>query len=127
MPTAWLTTEYSTQNMVFYRNEAEQEFPSADVLTEDRLRTVFIGSLAPTALPLKQFIPVSLTETSDGYIASFVEANIHSSGESELEAIDNLRTLITDFYTRLSGLAPSLLGPMPAKQFSILRSFIQPS
>ena len=127
MSTVYISTGAATQSMDVWRNQPEQEFPGADVLTEDRLRIVFVGSLIPTALPLKQYIPVSLTEISDGYIASFVEANIHSSGETELEAIDNLRTLITDFYTRLSGLAPSLLGPMPAKQFSILRSFIQPS
>lgn len=119
------TTEDATQGVFIRRNQPDQEFSVEAFLTEDRLTSVFLASLAPSELSLKRGLPVSITEATDGYIASFVEANIHSSGVNEWEAIENLKTLIIDAYQMLQDIEPSALGPMPSKQLAILQSFIQ--
>ena len=119
------TTEDTTQDMFVSRDQPDQEFTVEDVLTEDRLTVVLLASLAPSPLSLRQVLPVSIIETTDGYIAGFIEANIHSSGGSQWEAIDNLKTLIVDAYQMLHDIYPSTLGPVPSKQLATLRSFIQ--
>lgn len=121
------TTEDSTQGVFIKRNQPEEEFPVEAILTEDSLSAVFLASLAPSEFSLRHILPVSITQASEGYIASFVDANIHASGETEWEAIESLKMLIIDAYQMLLDMEPSSLGPMPSKQLAILQSFIKPT
>jgi hypothetical protein len=119
------TTEDTTDGMFISGKRPDQESTVEDLLTEDRLTVIFLASLAPSQLTLRQILPIHITEMTHGYIASFIEANIHSSGETEWEAIDNLKALIIDAYQMLQDIEQSALGPMPSKQLAILQSFIQ--
>lgn len=124
MSTDSLTTNV-LESMVIERNQKELERESNDLITEENPRYILIASLVPSSLILTCLLPVQITETIGGYIASFSEANIHSQGQTEWEAIDNLKLMIIDSFEMLSELDPSELGPVPTKQLAILQSFIQ--
>ena len=74
-------------------------------------------------------IPVSIYQDGDSngddcYIASFVEASISISGDTQQEALEGLREILVDtfrFYTVNEG----ILGKHPKKQLEVLRKFIK--
>lgn len=86
--------------------------------------TLHIETFAPEPYDVKRAIPVSLQRRSDGFLASFVEANVNSSGDTQQEAFANVKELILDVFDSLSSLPPSKLGPGPARQLAVLRDFI---
>jgi hypothetical protein len=70
-------------------------------------------------------IPVALKPSDDGFIAAFFDANIGSSGDTEEEAIDNLRTLIIETFELLESTQPGKLGPEPRRRLRLPRSIIR--
>lgn len=87
---------------------------------------VKIQTFAPE--PYQLLAPISVAIESDDhgdYIASFFDANISTSGETEQEAFDNLKNLILDIFDSLSKERPERLGPDPRRQLEVLRSFIR--
>ena len=90
-----------------------------------RLGPVPLTSLEPGRYELERDIPVVLQPSDDGFTATFCDANIGSSGDTEEEAIDNLRTLIIDTFELLESTQPAKLGPEPRRRLSLLRSFIK--
>jgi predicted RNase H-like HicB family nuclease len=83
-----------------------------------------IETFAPEPYEVKRPIPVSLQCRTDGYLASFVEANVNSSGDTQQEALANVKELILDVFDSLTALPPSKLGPGPARQLAVLREFV---
>ena len=57
-------------------------------------------------------------------MASFADANINTSGETQQEAYANLRELILDVLDSLTALPESKLGPGPRRQLAVLREFV---
>jgi predicted RNase H-like HicB family nuclease len=86
--------------------------------------TLQIDTFAPEPYRVKRAIPVSVQRRTDGYLASFVEANVNSSGDTQQEAFANVKELILDVFDSLNSLPPSKLGPGPARQLAVLREFI---
>ena len=86
--------------------------------------TLHVETFAPEPYRVRRPIPVSLQRRVDGYVASFVEANVNSSGDTQQEAVANVKELILDVFDSLSTLPPSKLGPGPARQLAVLREFI---
>ena len=86
--------------------------------------TLHVETFAPEPYKMKRPIPLSLQRRADGYIASFVEANVNSSGDTQQEALANVKELILDAFDSLSSLPPSTLGPGPTRQLAVLREFI---
>ena len=84
-----------------------------------------ITTFGPEPYSAKPPIPVAIRRADDGFLAGFFDANIHTSGETEQEAFDNLRSLILDYYEALEHEKPELLGPEPTRQLAILRDFIR--
>ena len=89
------------------------------------------GILAPiqsfTPEPYEVLLPFTavVKPCDDGYEASFFDANIHSSGDTEEEAISNLKSAILDMFDRLSDLAgQEKLGPEPTRQLQVLRRHV---
>ncbi|MEK6804382.1 MAG: hypothetical protein AABZ34_17235 [Nitrospirota bacterium] len=84
-----------------------------------------ISSFAPE--PYATMIPLQilLTPSDDGFMASFFDANIHSAGDTEEEAIENLKSLILDIFEMLTSSEPETLGPSTRKQLARLQSFIR--
>jgi predicted RNase H-like HicB family nuclease len=62
--------------------------------------------------------------SEEGFSAGFFDANIHASGDTEEEALRNLKSLILDVFDSLSAEPPKDLGPQPARQLAVLNEFV---
>ena len=69
-------------------------------------------------------IPVRLERAGDGFEASFTAANIHTSAETLLDAMRNLRSLIMDVFDSLLA-EQTVLGPGPQRQLAILLRYVK--
>jgi hypothetical protein len=68
---------------------------------------------------------VVLAASDEGFEACFYDANISSYGDTENEAIENLREVLLDSFDRLNELKDSELGPGPKRQKEILNALIR--
>lgn len=83
-----------------------------------------INSLPGEPYTLLQPIPVKIERIEDNdSLASFEEANIAMSGETEQEAFQNLVAAVLDSFEDFSGEEASL-GPEPARQLRVLRRYL---
>jgi predicted RNase H-like HicB family nuclease len=88
-------------------------------------KIVPIQTFAPEPYTLLRPISVLIEDSEDGYLASFFDANIGTSGETEQEAFENLKSLVLDIFDSLSREASERLGPEPARQLAVLRSAVE--
>ena len=105
---------------------ATDEFAGAWYRKEPVQVLVLLDSLDPRPFHVVRPIRVHVVNSADGAIASFWEANIHSSGETVSDALDSLKNLVADTYEMLSE-HRNVLGPAPSKEFAALQRFVQPS
>jgi len=84
-----------------------------------------ISTLAPAPLTLTRDIPCLIQPVDNAFVATFFDANISSSGETQQEAFENLKDLIVDIYDDLSSESGENLGPEPRRQLSVLASLIR--
>lgn len=99
--------------------------------TMSRLRQMELGR--PLLVPVESFAPEPyelvkpfhvVLETSDAeFIATFFDANISASGETDMEALSNLKDMILAVFEALQ--QEKDLGPGPSKQLSVLKQFIK--
>jgi uncharacterized radical SAM superfamily protein len=87
--------------------------------------TVPIQTLAPEDLEVIKEIPVVVQRMDDDYIASFFDANINASGDTDAEAVTNLKDILVTVFNHLDTLPPAKLGPRPRRQLAVLRDFIR--
>ena len=87
-------------------------------------RVVPIDSFAPEPYALSKTILVSVHCVEGGFNAGWFDANIHASGDNEEEAVSNLKSLILDFFDRLTNEAPEQFGPDPTHQLAVLREYL---
>src|SRR5207248_538687 len=84
-----------------------------------------ITDLGDASLEVLKPIPVSIRPSGDDFVASFFDANVNVSGETEQEAFDGLREILIATF-ELFGSAPDEgLGPEPMRQFAVLRQFLR--
>ena len=57
-------------------------------------------------------------------MASFVDANMNASGETQLDAIEMLKDVIASSF-RLFLSKPAVLGEEPKRQLAVLRHFVR--
>jgi predicted RNase H-like HicB family nuclease len=93
-------------------------------LAESRPLPVPITTLAPDPFEVRRPIQVVVRPAGEGYVATFFDANISMSGDTEEEALSNLRELIVDVFEELEADEGSL-GPEPSRQLAVLRGFIE--
>jgi predicted RNase H-like HicB family nuclease len=86
--------------------------------------TLYIETFAPEPYRVKKAIPVCVQHRTDGFVASFADANIHASGDTQQEAFGHLKELILDIFDSLSALPVSKLGPEPRRQLAVLKDFL---
>jgi hypothetical protein len=84
-----------------------------------------IQSLAPEPYRLLQPLTAVVTEADGGYEAAFFDASIFASGDTEEDAVSNLKDTMIDTYERLSELKESQLGPGPTRQKQVLDFYIR--
>jgi hypothetical protein len=94
-------------------------------LSATRIGPIPITVLAPGRYESLRDIPASLQPVDDGFTATFFDGNISASGETEEEAISNLRSLIIDIFESLESEPSERLGPEPKRQLDLLRAFIR--
>lgn len=87
--------------------------------------TVSISTFAPEPYEVLRPIPVLIRPDGEEFIASFVEANVNASGETQQEAFENVKTLILDVFDSLRSHSPEKLGPDPARRLAVLRDFLR--
>jgi predicted RNase H-like HicB family nuclease len=85
-----------------------------------------IETFTPEPYDVRRPIPILIRQIADGYSASLFDANIHTEGETEQEAFDNIRSLLLDVLEVLSKQPEESLGPEPRRQLAVLREFIVP-
>jgi predicted RNase H-like HicB family nuclease len=86
-----------------------------------------ITTFAPEPYAVIFPIRVTLIEEDEGFSASYMEANIHSTGDNEFDAFENLKSLILDVFESLTAERPENLGPKAKNQLAVLRESIQPA
>lgn len=92
---------------------------------ENRNPLAVIQTFEPEPYELLQPITVAIAEDEDGYMATFYDANISTTGDTEQEAFENLKNLILDIFDSLARERPERLGPEPKRQLAVLRSFLR--
>jgi len=91
---------------------------------EDSANSIELKTLDPRPIELIKPIVAGVDLDHGCHIASFSEANISGSGESQADAIEMLKDVIASTY-RLLTEKESILGTEPARQLSILRKFVR--
>lgn len=99
-------------------------------LHSDPVRTqtrALLGEISTLRRPWKLIkpIPVTVSMVDTDCIASFVEADLHTSGDSPDDAILNLKSMLMDLFQILSAHKPTELGPGPKKQLDTLKQFVR--
>jgi hypothetical protein len=83
-----------------------------------------VATLAHETLKLRRDIPVLIRPTGEDFIASFVDAHLHATGDTVPEAIDNLKDILVTTFAKLKLLPAKVLGPVPARQLAVLKEFV---
>lgn len=86
-----------------------------------------IQTLAPEPYELVTPFLVIIEKSDDQYISSFADANISASGDTLEEAILNFKDVLLGTFDLLNSLSEDELGPMPQKQFAILKEYVKPT
>jgi hypothetical protein len=92
-----------------------------------RMRTfvVPLTTLPPGPLRITEHIPVTIEGNGEEFTATFTEANISASGETEADAIANFKESLISSFELLEKKNPAELGPLPTRQWGILTSVIK--
>jgi predicted RNase H-like HicB family nuclease len=95
------------------------------------------GLTNPVVIPISTFAPegyetiapihVVIRRDDEGFVASFVEANINASGDTQSEAISMLKDMILGTYDRIIEKNDDQLGPVPRRQKKLLEKLIRKS
>ena len=88
------------------------------------IKNIKILSLDDDRLKIIRDIPVLLEIYEDEVIAKFVDVEVSGFGETEYEALDNLKRNIVSIYYELKEDKDSL-GPLPQKWLEILKNIIE--
>ena len=95
---------------------------------ENRLRgrsiVVPIQSLEPWPYDVIRPVQAVVQEEEGAFVASFFDANINASGESQLDAIEMLKDMLASSF-RLLLAKESTLGEEPRRQLAVLKGFIR--
>ena len=89
----------------------------------DQAIVVPMITLEPEPYELVQTVPVVVQRVDDQFVASFFDANINASGETQQDAVANLKDVMLALYLRLRNVKNLAKGP--ARQRAILQSLIQ--
>ncbi len=83
-----------------------------------------IASLEPEPFKLNRQIYIVVQPEEDQFLATFFDANINASGDTEVEAVDNVKDAIVSSFRRFEQLGEERLGPGPRRQYAVLRSLV---
>ena len=113
------------ERFVFLQREVELLKERCSRLEELSPILVPIQSLSPEPNEVIKPFHVVVRIQGEDCIATFFDANLSASGETQAEAIYNLKDVIVGVLDILSTIDESELGPGPAQQKKTLREFIR--
>jgi len=87
--------------------------------------TVPVTALGSEHYALVRDIPAIVQPAGGGFTATYFDANIATSGDTQEEAISNLKSLLIDLFEDLNAERSENLGPEPTRQLAILRELIK--
>jgi hypothetical protein len=94
-------------------------------LQKKRTFVVPLVSLAPEPFEIAGQIPVTIEGDGEDFTATFMEANVSASGETEADALANFKDSLVSSFETLESFDSEELGPLPLRQWTILRSIIK--
>ncbi len=83
-----------------------------------------IATLDPEPYDLIGSIPVVIRQIDGEHVATFFDANINTSGDTEQEAFESLKSFMIDVFEELEK-SEGTLGPELRKQLAVLRKVIR--
>lgn len=84
-----------------------------------------ITTLGDGPYQLARDLPIVVQPVDDAYTATFFDANVGMSGDTQEEAVENLKAYMVDLFEDLDSEVPGGLGPGPARQLAALRAVIR--
>jgi predicted RNase H-like HicB family nuclease len=84
-----------------------------------------VETLAPEPVEVRKLFHVVVRPQDDGFVASFFDANLSASGDTQEEAVRNLKDIVAAAFEVLTEHDPKTLGPGPAKQLHVLKQFLR--
>ena len=87
--------------------------------------TTIIPTLAPEPLTLIRDIPVVVKSTGEDFVATLFTTGISATGDTDDEAVLNLRDIIVQKFNILSSMPLEKLGPYPLHQLTVLQTMIR--
>jgi predicted RNase H-like HicB family nuclease len=87
------------------------------------LKVLQIHTFAPEPYTVKKPIPIVVRSQDGEFLASFLDANVSASGETEQEAFEGTKTLMLDMLGQLQ--RQPKLGPKLAHRLAVLQEFIE--
>ncbi|MGA2983857.1 MAG: hypothetical protein ABSG32_08580 [Terriglobia bacterium] len=83
-----------------------------------------IETLAPEPYQLLRSFTAVITKSGEDFEACLFDASIFASGDTEEDAVANLKDTLIDAYERLNELGDDQLGPGPLRQKKILNKLM---
>jgi hypothetical protein len=120
-------------NVRFQAAATQEMFRKEIAIINDRLAQleegaplrVPIQSLAPEPFEIIKPMEAVVRFLDDQYVASFFDANLSTGGDTQTEAIANLRELIVGTFELLTETRDVDLGPGPRRQKAVLAEFVR--
>jgi outer membrane murein-binding lipoprotein Lpp len=91
----------------------------------DQSIRVPVETLEPEPYELLRPFTAVITKSGEEFEASLFDASIFASGDTEEDALADLKDTLIDTYERLNELADNQLGPGPLRQKKILNKLIR--
>jgi len=92
--------------------------------TKPTCKTVPVQSFYPEAIVIIKPFSVVVSWTGEDFVATFYDANLNASGDTDEEAFSNLKDVIVATFELLT-LSRDNLGPGPRMQLGVLEEFIK--
>ena len=84
-----------------------------------------ITTFAPEPFEVIRPLSVVIQPNDDDHLATFFDANINASGETQEEAFANLKDVLLFTFQMLERMSESQLGPGPKRQRAVLSACIR--
>ena len=84
-----------------------------------------IQSLAPEPYEIVKPMEVVVQFVEGEYVASFLDGNLSTGGDTQAEALSNLKASIVGTFEILTGMKDSELGPGPLQDKKTLEEFVR--
>lgn len=109
----------------FWKEVDDQSIISTTIIAQEQIieyRNIFIDTLHSEDYVLRKPIPVSIEHEEQVYIASNYDLGLYGYGDTENEAIDDLRESIIGCYEDLK--QEKELGPIPLRMMGYYKEIV---